>query len=118
MDYSPKIAKAAAKIAKFGREVVYVRKGGAYDPISGNLAADNEETRINGLLTSPKEDAIASGTIQIGDMWLLIAGNALPEMPATGDIVRIGGIDWRVEGVSSVMPDGTPIIYKLQIRRS
>ena len=118
MDYSARAAKAKAKIASYGREVVYVRKRGAYDPVSGRVEAENGETVIHGLLTSPKEAVLAAGTIRIGDMWLLISGASLQEMPATGDIVRIGAEEWRVEGITAVMPDGTPILYKIQIRRS
>lgn len=118
MDYSAKIARAEEKIALYGREVVYVRKGGSYDPISGNLEANDEELKINGLLSKPDEKALASGTIQIGDMWLLVSGLSLHESPQPGDIVRICADDWRVEGASMVSPDGTPILYKIQIRRS
>lgn len=118
MDYSPYIAKAKAKIAKYGCMVSFEKQKSSYDPISGLMDSETEKVEAMALMTRPDKTALASGTIQIGDMCLLVAGDDLPNPPESNAIVDIAGAKWRVASSSLVAPDGTPVLYKIFVRRS
>lgn len=118
MDYSRFTEKAEAKIARYGRDVAIVCEYGGYDPVSGQTLTETSELVVKAVLTQPKEAAIKAGMVEIGDMILLVSGASLKKAPEPATLIKIGHENWRVVAANTVMPDGTAILHKIQIRRS
>jgi hypothetical protein len=92
---------------------------GEYIPGSGTPAQTTTDYTVYGVLTNPfvsqKQTFFANSLIQSNDRVVLMgAGNG---DPSPGDIMIIGGAQWAVVSVIPIAPDGTPIIYKVQIRK-
>lgn len=117
-DYARHIAKAAAKIARYGSMAEFVSTEPAYDPISGQMIGGEKIEQAMAVLTKPDQKALASGSIQYGDAILLVPAGGLSERPKPGGIARMSSRTWRIVAIDEVAPDGTPILYKLQVRQA
>jgi len=118
-DYSQIAAKAKKLIKKFGVPVTFVIGGGGagINPVTGQPveAGPGEVVTAYGVITQYKLNDIDGTLIKQGDHLLLC--EALNPIPDTAQTATIAGVDWQVVGVSPVAPGGTPIIYKVQMRR-
>lgn len=119
--YSGVAASALRMIKSKGMAMTLrvVTTDGTYVPGSGTPAQTTTDYPVYGVLTNPfvsqKQTFFSNSLIQSNDKVVLMgAGNG---DPSPGDIMIIGGAQWAVVSVIPIAPDGTPIIYKVQIRR-
>ena len=93
------------------------RAGGAYDPASGAAVVTQTDSPCFGA-TFPFPALLIDGTrIQAGDQKVLLAVQGLTFDPAIGDQLLIGGAVQNIISVQPIGPDGTVVIYRLQVRR-
>lgn len=118
MDYSPKIEKAAKKIAKYGFEAKFRHFNNVYDPIEGVNIEETEEFAAPVILTRPDENVLAGGVVKAGDACLLVSPTALSSEPSVGDTVVIDGTEWRIVSIDFVAPGNVKILYRVYVRRS
>lgn len=117
-DYSRYVIKAEEKIAQFGASADFVLSGQEYDPLSGIMTGGEITVSVMALLTRPDKKALASGGVEYGDAVLLVSAAGLPDKPEPGALVRMGKRSWRIVALDEVAPDGTPILYKFQVRQA
>ncbi len=117
-DYSPKIEKAALKIAKYGFEVKFRHFDNVYDPIEGRNIGETEEFAAPALLTRPDEKALAGGIVQAGDACLLVSPTNMKIEPAIGDVAIMDDTEWRIVSLDFVAPGNVKILYRIYARKS
>lgn len=117
-DYREFHKAALEQIAGFGREAVFIRKTGSYDPVEGRMLQVAEGESAMAVITRPDEKALAGGIVLAGDLCLLVAGDALAKAPETGCLVSLGGTGYRIVEVGAVAPAGEAILYRVYCRRS
>lgn len=109
---------ASRLLSERGRAMVLRRRvPGAYDPATGTAAQTVTDTACSGA-TFPFPALLIDGTrIQVGDLKVLLAVQGLTFEPAIGDQLLIGGAVHQVMNVQPIGPDGTVVVYRLQVRR-
>jgi len=117
MDYAASAKKAAAMIEKSGVAMILrVVTEGAYVPGSGTPAQTTIDYPVFGVLTNYKSGQVDGTLVQVGDMQVIVGGPLSPR-PEAGNLLHISGELWGIVAVQRVAPDGTDIIYKVQIRK-
>lgn len=93
------------------------RVSGAYDPAVGAATVTPSESPCIGAVF-PYAAILIDGTrIQAGDQKVLLAVKGLTLDPAIGDQLLIGSTTTNVVSVQPIGPDGTVVVYRLQVRR-
>lgn len=110
--------KASRLLTERGRSMVLRRRvSGAYDPATGSAPVTVSDSACAGA-TFPFPALLIDGTrIQVGDLKVLLAVQGLTFEPAIGDELLIGGAAHQIKSVQPIGPDGTVVIYRLQVRR-
>lgn len=106
---------ASRLLTKYGRVVTLTRvTEGAYNPSTSD-AADGATITYSGVAhPSPYTVAeIATGTVTVGDVRLLIYTTTAPLI---GDTAVVDTVTYRVMNVDRVSVQGQDIIYRLQLR--
>lgn len=86
------------------------------DPVAGTVTpATPVDFTVRGVLTSYKDTLVDDTTIKRGDRQALIEAGVVE--PAKDDRLIITGQTWTILDVDAVNPAGTPLLYKLQVRR-
>ena len=103
-------------IDRFGQTVEIKRQTGEIiDPVTGEVTPGTEESFYpNGVLKPYKKSLIDGTRIQKDDLELVLDNTV---KPITSDEPKINGEYFTVVNVSSIAPGGTPLIYKVQVRR-
>lgn len=109
-DYSPQIAKVAAKLAKYGADASLVevtRTGGsAADPESGTPTTVLHTMKA--LETDFETRELASGSVQTGDIKIM---TTVPDIEPTKTLpMRWAGHDYSVQGFQRLAPNGSVVI--------
>ena len=93
------------------------RTPGAYDPATGAAGVTAADTACVGA-QFPFPALLIDGTrIQVGDQKVLLSASGLAVEPDTGDQLLIGGAVHSIVTVQPIGPDGTVVVWKLQVRR-
>ena len=99
--------------------ILRVATEGAYIPGSGTPTQTTTDYPVFGVLTNPfviqKQTFFANSLIESNDRVVLMGAGG--GEPSPGDIMIINGAQWAVVSVIPIAPGGTPIIYKVQIRK-
>ena len=125
MSFYQNMADTAYKmLALKGQSLTFSRREStSFDPILGKddtadvLAAIGQGTQFTvvGAAFSYKTREVDGVHVQTGDIRLIV--NAMTTPPIISDHVSIDGDLYRVMRVESINPAGTPVIYKLQLRK-
>lgn len=117
-DYSGLGSLCCEQIAQFGGEATFRQAVHYYNPVRGEMTDDKTEFRAPALMTSPDEQALASGLANTGDGVLLVAAKDMAEAPRAGEAVIWNGQEWRMVSIASVAPAGEALLYKITVRRA
>lgn len=116
MDY-PQIATDALEAIKdAGRAVQFYTpaSGDVYDPVTGTWSAGSAASTIDGYGVKLNYKSYEfNELVQSGDVKLLYSGEA----PAIGQQIDLDSETWRVMNTNPLAPDGTILLYKVQLRR-
>lgn len=105
-------------LKKVGMPVFLVRETGEeFDPVRGKVTPGaTEELKTTGVLTSftKTTETEFGGNIVSGDMLLTLTAEVEP-LPTDKTLV-LGDI-WQIVRILPVNPAGTPVCYKIQVRK-
>lgn len=114
-NYASSAATAAALLQKFGQPVTLSRiVPGGYDPETGTVAPDTEQTQAARAAVLPYRDGdkFAAGMVKIGDRRILIAPGVQWAPDATTKLTEAGGAVWQLENVEALAPAGVTVLFK------
>ena len=113
--YARMATMAEDLLAKRGQAIKITRSGDTVDPVTGEVTVDDDVVyEPNGVLTSYTNIEVDGTRIKTGDRRLIIDATVEPKM---ADRPEIDGLEWTVVSVESINPAGTPVAYKVQVRR-
>jgi hypothetical protein len=114
--YSDLATTAKELLAEFGQVITITRKSGdAYDPVTGITTAGTATDYLpKGILKQYKSHLIDGTRILATDRELVIDDTVKPLLT---DTIKIGGVSWSAITVGESNPAGTPLVYKIQVRR-
>ncbi|MGI0119690.1 hypothetical protein [Zooshikella sp. RANM57] len=105
-------------LKKRGMPVFLARStGGVFDPVTGKTTPGvTEKLETHGVLTSftKTTETELGGNIIAGDMLLVLTAEVEP-LPT--DQLLVNGEPWQIVHILPVNPAGTPICYKVQVRK-
>lgn len=93
------------------------RTAGVYNPATGAAAVVDVDTPCTGATFDFPALLIDGTRVQAGDKKLLLSAEGLAVVPDTADQMIIGGEVFGIKAVQTIGPDGTVVVYRLQIRR-
>ena len=113
------MADTAVNLLKqFGTQIVLNRTTGEeFDPVAGRVTpGTTEQLNTNGVLTSftKSTETELGGNIVAGDMLLVLSAEVEP-LPT--DKLLLNGEPWTIVRILPVNPAGTPLSYKIQVRK-
>jgi hypothetical protein len=118
MTYERQIATAKRLIQKFGRSctIVTVTEGtaDATKPWRGGTATQSSESSY-GVMLDYKAEHIDGTRIQQGDKKVFVQQTTTPPKPQ--GLVKFDSDVWKIVNVETLAPNGTPIMYVLQVRQ-
>lgn len=115
--YGDLASTASRLLAQFGSAVTIKREtGDSIDPVTGAFTAgETSSLTTNGLTTAiTKEDREAFGEAQGNDRILILDDSQAPQ---EGDRVQVGAEDWQIVRIQETNPAGTPLVYRVLIRK-
>jgi hypothetical protein len=103
-------------LAKYGQVISITRKAGnTYDPVTGITTAGTATDYLpKGILKQYKSHLIDGTRILATDRELVIDDTVEPLMT---DTIKISGESWTPIIIGESNPAGTPLVYKIQVRR-
>lgn len=115
VDYAGVAAEVAAAIAEVG-QVGAIKRTTPPDPI---LGGDGTTTSYPATLVPMTYDAryVDGSTIQATDRQIYVSAVGLAIVPAVGDVVTAGGVDYRIVATDQNNFDGaTNVVFVVQGR--
>ena len=125
-DYSKLQTSAAALLARFGKSYPILRRNPSYDPLLGQHTGDAPQVgNLTAVVLPASKGTVEAFDIRLGKEGLtldqlrfcLTAALGAPFRPQPTDIVTYEGRQWTVLGCTPLDPAGTPLIYKIAIRK-
>ena len=109
---------ADSLIAKYGQSATLSTDGaGAYNTSTGENVITTTNTTVNVAVFNYRKDAekSADGTlIEVGDKKIFVS-SSVP--PTVNDKLTIGGIAYKIIGISEINPAGTNVTYEVHGRK-
>ncbi|NYZ69112.1 hypothetical protein H0A36_24125 [Endozoicomonas sp. SM1973] len=116
--YESLAGTAVNLLQQFGTQTVLIRTTGEeFDPVTGRVTpGTTEQLKTNGVLTSftKTTETALGGNIVAGDMLLVLSAEV---EPLSTDKLLVNGEPWTIVRILPVNPAGTPISYKVQVRK-
>lgn len=119
---------ALTKIVQFGRDVTITRHSDTgRDPIIGTVTEIVELTGTLKALVLPAskgtvesfDNRLEGATLVDGRMrFVVAAAKGAPFEPRSLDEIEFDGAKWLVLGCTPLAPNGTPLLYKMGVKRS
>ncbi len=111
------IPKIKAILNRFGKLVTFVATTQSYNPATGvnTLTPTNKQWKI-----TPPESAVAYGnetTVQVGDLRIYFAAEAITFTPVVGMTVVIDSVNWRIVALDTFYTGELVGLYSAQLRR-
>lgn len=92
---------------------------GAYNPATGTATQTTTTyTGIPAAVFGFKNMEIDGTLILKGDKKVIMSAKGLTVTPTKDDVLSIGGVDHAILNIEHIDPAGTPVIYKIQARRT
>lgn len=110
---------AGRMLAGKGRAMVLRKRTppGAYNPATGAATVTAVDHPAIGAVFDFPALLIDGTRIQAGDKKVLLAADTLGAEPTTSDQLVIGGNVHNIVSVQAIGPDGTVVVWKVQVRR-
>lgn len=89
---------------------------GVYDPETGTVGTVVTSQTAVAVEQSYLQRDIDGTVVQQGDKKLLLTATNL-SAPMVGDSCTVQGVIYAIKNVSCLSPDGTAILYELQLRK-
>ena len=108
---------ASTLLGQFGSTVTIKRETSAsIDPVTGtHTPGTTASLTANGVTTAiTKEDRAVFGDVQGNDRILVLDESQAPQ---EGDLVEVAGEDWSIVRIQETNPAGTPLVYRVLIRK-
>ena len=114
--YSDLATTAKELLAEFGQTIIISRTNGATsDPVTGATTSGTVTNYYpKGILKQYKSNLIDGTRILATDRNLVLDDTVEPMMT---DTITIGGESWTPIILGESNPAGTPLVYKIQVRR-
>ena len=115
--YAKAGATAKKLLVKYGKAVVLIRStGGSFDPVAGvNVAGVDASVTTTGIIKPYPDSVIDGKRILSGDRELVLSNE---HQPLADDRVTIGGENWTIVNIKTVIPDdATAVVYFCQVRK-
>lgn len=115
--YDDMASTASSLIAQFGFVVTIKRETlGEVDPVTGQYTPGSiDSLSANGITTAiTKEDRDAFGDVQGNDRIMVLDNSQIPQ---EGDRIEVNGESWNIVRILETNPAGTPLVYRLLIRK-
>jgi hypothetical protein len=113
--YAGMATMAEALLNKRGQTIEITRSGDIIDPVTGDVTSGADTVyKPKGVLLNYKDADIDGTRIVKGDRLLILDATTEPK---TSDKPVIDGAEWTVVAIESINPAGTPVAYKVQVRR-
>jgi hypothetical protein len=91
---------------------------GDYDPSTGDGGTPaTSDYPFTGALTAYRDALVNGSTVLSSDRLCIVAADSIKVVPAVGDRVLADAVDYAVLEAPAVEVGGTPIAYRLQLRR-
>lgn len=115
-DYAKMAATALKLLTKFGAPVTLFREtGGAINPVTGEETPGVDASVTTTGLLKPFPDRMIDGVrILVGDRELVLSSE---QEPQPSDQPVIGGENWKIQGIKTISPAGTPVVYFVHVRK-
>ena len=116
-EYDSLIAMALDLLGRKGQPITITTIAtGAYNPSTGGVFSTETTQTGVGVPVGYKASEIDGTNIKRGDVKVIVAASGLTE-PKVNGLVSFVGFTGTIKNVEIVAPDGTPIVYKLQVRK-
>ena len=119
--YAAEHASALVDFLDAGAAVTFTRTtGGTYDQTTDTWTAPAVVSSITGAAIQVKPDTIkyqAMGLIQTEAPTLTFVPTTYGDTPSLDDKVSWGGVEYTVQSVQPVDPDGVAILHKVIVSR-
>jgi hypothetical protein len=114
--YSDLATTAKELFTEFGQTITITRTtGDTYNPVTGDTTYGSSSTFLSkGILKQYKSTLIDGTRIKATDRELVLDDTVEPLMT---DIITIGGESWTPIMPGATNPAGTPLVYRVQVRR-
>ncbi|UOM34863.1 hypothetical protein [Acuticoccus sp. I52.16.1] len=107
-------------IARFGQDAVIMRPGEPTDDGYGN-EIPGEPTAYPARAAVIDANVVLAhqqtGSLEPGDVRVLISTEGLPIEPDTADALWIGSEDWIITSVARLATDGEPLFFDMRVGR-
>lgn len=116
-DYGATADTAKRLIANFGMPMTFILvEQGEYVPGEGNTETLTR-TDFVGVRTAPKTQEIQSGLYTLGELVILMPGDAVPTV-STADRIEFDGNWWDIQHITNVAPAETVVLRKIGVTLS
>ena len=116
-EYDSFVALALDLLGRKGQPITITTvTTGAYNPSTGGVSSTETVQTWVGVPVGYKASEIDGTNIKRGDVKVIVAASGLVEPKVNGQVSFIG-FAGTIKNVEIVAPDGTPIVYKLQVRK-
>mgnify|MGYP000848964766 FL=1 len=116
-EYGSFVALALDLLGRKGQPITITTvTTGAYSPSTGGVSSTETVQTGVGVPVGYKASEIDGTNIKRGDVKVIVAASGLTEPKVNGQVSFIG-FAGTIKNVEIVAPDGTPIVYKLQVRK-
>lgn len=116
-EYDSSITMALDLLGRKGQPITITTVAtGAYNPSTGGVSSIETVQTGVGVPVGYKASEIDGTNIKRGDVKVTVAGYGITE-PKVNGLVSFIGFTGTIKTVEIVAPDGTPIVYKLQVRK-
>lgn len=116
-EYDSFVALALDLLGRKGQQITITTvTTGAYNPATGGVSNTETVQTGVGVPVGYKASEIDGTNIRRGDVKVIVAGSGITEPKVNGQVSFIG-FTGTIKNVEVVAPDGTPIVYKLQVRK-
>lgn len=115
--YAATAQRSLAAITRKGAVVSFGSHTGTpiFDPVTNtwsggaDVVATGRAVQTNNNL----EQLVALGLVDNKTVTLLVAASGLTITPSTGMVMSWAGVDYSIDNVDTLAPDGTPILYTI-----
>jgi hypothetical protein len=118
--YAYAAGKANTAITEWGEPVTLIQPGeSTFDPATGMTSSGEDvETSCRAVFMPMNQMRVDNTNILASDMTCKIAAAGISVIPEVGEKIERGSREYAILAVRTIGPDGTPIIYDLDLRVS
>ncbi|MGB0749057.1 MAG: hypothetical protein ACPGO3_09950 [Magnetospiraceae bacterium] len=124
VDYTRLAGTVAELIATYGRSVTLTQVASSFDALTLTTSeATTSHDMLAVVMPASARTALAldsgveTGTLVASDLRSLLMPASAGVIPRSGDRFTFDGLTWTALGASPLYPGGTPLIYRVTVKR-